>query len=95
MKLFAVPFLMFSSAALVGAGCATDEADDVSTSDDALLTCGGVHHNPEHHRGHHHHRHHHGHGGGTGMMSGIVIFTDAIAARSSARCIRFVRMPSA
>jgi len=58
---------MFSSAALVGAGCATDEADDVSTSDDALLTCGGVHHNPEHHRGHHHHRHHHGHGGGTGM----------------------------
>jgi hypothetical protein len=58
---------MFSSAALIGAGCATDEADDVSTSDDALLTCGGVHHNPDHHRGHHHHRHHHGHGGGTGM----------------------------
>jgi len=71
MKLFAVPFLMFSSAALVGAGCATDEADDVSTSEDALLTCGGVHHNPDHHRGHHHHRHHHGHdGGGTGGSAG-------------------------
>src|SRR6185436_19360168 len=29
------------------------------------------------------------------MMSGIVIFTDAIAALSSASCIRLVRMPSA
>jgi hypothetical protein len=66
MKSYAVPFLMMSSLALVAAGCATDEADDVSTSEDALLTCGGVHHNPDHHRGHHHHRHHHGHGGNDG-----------------------------
>jgi Concanavalin A-like lectin/glucanases superfamily len=70
MKLLAVSFLTMSSLALVAAGCGTDESDDVSAANDALLTCGGLHHNPESHRGHHHHRHHHHGGGGTTGAAG-------------------------
>jgi hypothetical protein len=65
MKLLAGQLALLSSFALVAVGCAGNEADDLTTTEDAL-TCSGVHHNPHNHVGHHHHRHHHGHHGTAG-----------------------------
>src|SRR5262245_36152545 len=73
MKSFARSLLLLSSFAIVGAGCGMDESDDVTATDDALLTCGGWHHGDAgRHRGHRHHRHHHHHHGtgGSGMTTG-------------------------
>src|SRR3954449_1933403 len=80
MKTFARSLALLSSVSFVAIGCAQDEADDLSSTDDALVTCGGWHHNgADRHRGHHHNRHHHGHTGtggsrphltGTGGMGG-------------------------
>jgi hypothetical protein len=67
MKTIASSLALLSSLSLVAIGCGQDEADDLSTTDDALMTCGGWHHNgANNHRGHHHNRHHHGHGGAGG-----------------------------
>jgi hypothetical protein len=69
MKALAGSLALLSSLSLVAAGCGTDEADDVSSTDDALLTCNGVHQHGAFHRGHHHRRHHHhGHGGAGGSQ---------------------------
>jgi hypothetical protein len=80
MKTFARSLALLSSVSFVAIGCAQDEADDLSSTDDALVTCGGWHHGgADRHRGHHHNRHHHGHTGaggsrphltGTGGMGG-------------------------
>lgn len=67
MKTLVGSVALLSSLALVSVGCGEDQADDLTQSDEALLTCGGWHHGGAgKHHGHHHHRHHHGHGG-TGM----------------------------
>jgi concanavalin A-like lectin/glucanase superfamily protein len=67
MKTLVGSLVLLSSLSLVAAGCGTDEADDLTNADEALLTCGGWHSNGHNHRGHRHHRHHHGHGhGGAG-----------------------------
>ena len=64
MKTFAGSLALLSSVSLVAIGCGQDEADDLNTTDDALITCGGWHHGgADKHRGHHHNRHHHGHTG--------------------------------
>src|SRR5688572_4823282 len=61
---------------VLGVGCADDELDDLSSTDDALVTCDGWHRNADRHRGHkhrrhhHHHGHHHGKGGTSGGMAG-------------------------
>ena len=70
MKKFAGPLVLMTSLALAAAGCGTDEADDVTSTDEALLTCDGWHHNGHNHRGHRHHRHHHHHGGSSGGTAG-------------------------
>ena len=67
MKTIVGSLALLSSLSLVAIGCGQDQADDLSTTDDALITCGGWHHGgADHHRGHHHNRHHHGHGGAGG-----------------------------
>ena len=64
MKTFGGSLALLSSLSLVAIGCGQDQADDLNTTDDALITCGGWHHGgADNHRGHHHNRHHHGHGG--------------------------------
>src|SRR5437868_5450175 len=65
MKTLTGSLLLVASVSLVAAGCAGDDADEVTSTDDALMSCNGFHHNPEHHRGHHHRRHHHHHTGGS------------------------------
>src|SRR5215468_10162722 len=59
--------ITLSSISLVAAGCADEQSDDISSTSDAVLTCGGFHHgDPGRHIGHHHGRHHHHHDGGGG-----------------------------
>ena len=70
MKTLAGSLVVLSAFALAAVGCGVDEADDLTQSDDALLTCDGWHKNGPAHRGHKHHRHHHGHGHGTGGGTG-------------------------
>jgi hypothetical protein len=67
MKTIAGSLALLSSLSLVAIGCGQDQADDLSSTDDALITCGGWHRgDADRHRGHHHNRHHHGHGGAGG-----------------------------
>jgi hypothetical protein len=73
MKTLVRSLLMMASFAFFAAGCAEDESADLTTSEDALNTCGGWHRG--NHRGHRHHKHnHHGHGhhnhGGKGGNGG-------------------------
>jgi len=70
MKALVAPLVMFSSLSLLASGCGVDESDDLTVSDEALLTCNGWHHNMSAHHGHHHHRHHHGHGNGGSTGAG-------------------------
>jgi len=73
MNTRASSLVVLSSFALIAAGCADEQSDDISSTSDAVLTCGGFHHGePGKHIGHHHGRHHHHHngGGGSGMMGG-------------------------
>jgi hypothetical protein len=72
MKTLVGSLVLLSSFALLASGCAGDQADDLTSTEDAL-TCGGFHHGSSStHMHHNHRRHHHHHDGGSTGTGGSV-----------------------